>query len=80
MIFVALLKAVLEGIVAWLKLQPLIEIRKTRSEIRDYEDEILKLTINASPADILRIKQLEQRRQEDVEHLGAIRSAYSDSN
>ena len=71
----ALVPELFKAITATMRVLPLFMIFKLRNGVRDYEDEIIKLSINADPSARLRIEQLEQRRQEDVKLLGSIRSA-----
>lgn len=70
--------AVLKAIPALVKAGIVFLIFRIRNQVRNYEDEVISRSIGASPADILRIEQIKQRRAEDIELLGSLRSSLDD--
>lgn len=65
---------------AFLKVLPIIEIRKIEKQIEDYEDEIHRLALSGSAAAKLRIETIAKRKQRASEQVGFIRSSHGDSD
>ncbi|MEC7580987.1 MAG: hypothetical protein VYC85_01140 [Pseudomonadota bacterium] len=63
---------------AFLKVLPIIEIRKIEKQIEGYEDEMHRLALSGSPSAKLRIETIAKRKQRAAEQVGFIRSAHSD--
>lgn len=73
----AAIVAALQAIPALAKIGVVWMTLKVRADIRRNEDEMVKISVNASPVDQLRIETLKRRAGEDSELLGALRSAVS---
>jgi hypothetical protein len=76
----AVLKALLMATTAYLRVLPLVHLRKLYSDLDFYDDEILDLASSGDADDELRMEALVKRRGRCREYISTLRSAcdYSD--
>jgi len=73
-------KALLMAATAYLRVLPLLHLRRLYNDLDFYEDEIFELAASGDAADELRLEVLVKRRGRCREYIGTLRSAcgYSD--
>ena len=68
-------KALLTAATAYLRVLPLIHLRRLYNDLDFYEDEIFELAASGDAADELRMEALAKRRRRCREYIGTLRSA-----
>lgn len=71
-------KGLLVAASAYLRVLPLLHLRRLYNDLDFFDDEIFDLSIDASPADQLRIEVLSKRRRRTHQYISSIRAAIGD--
>ena len=72
-------KALVVAATAYLRVLPIIHLRKLYNEYDQVSDEIFSLGASGTPADLLRIEVLAKRRKRIDQQIGVIRSTSGDT-
>ena len=72
------LRSFLLAATAYLKIVPLLQLRKLYKELEDYEDEIFDLAASGTAADELRMEVLSKRKRRIDQHIITLRSSIGD--
>lgn len=71
-------KSFLLAATAYLKIVPLLQLRKLYKELEDYEDEIFDLAASGTAADELRMEVINKRKRRIDQHISTLRSSIGD--
>ena len=75
----SIFKALVVAATAYLRVLPLIHLRKLYNEHDKISDELLSRGASGTPADLLRIEVLAKRRERIDKQISSIRSASGDT-
>ena len=76
----SLFKALLMAASAYLRVLPLLHLRRLYNDLDFFDDEIFDLSIDATPANQLRMEVLAKRRRRTAEYISIIRAAIGDDD
>jgi len=77
---VSAFKALMLAASAYMRVLPLIHLRRLYNDLDFFDDEIFDLSIDATPANQLRMEALAKRRRRTDKHISTILTAIGDDD